>query len=329
MYRLIERMLGLRKELFEFGLLPLDVSRYIIEFVNARTLGAMSCTSRQWSRPCDTLWRRHLAVLWSSKFENFGRRRWWLADTTASGHTLGPTRHLRAAIPSPLSGVRLVRELSWRESFEASLEDSKRTYIYDHELTGLAWYIKFRNASGQHLVAFHDDGAYEDGVFFARDFAPCDWGIQRDKLLISTGGAHSITRASDWSWRIRNRFVVLTSRGLQAPRLTHCVARNLQQRTDLNGATCTIEAYDAKRGRYLVLFDEDACPRLDHAAGAVDRGGHRLWLKPPKVRLPVDARVTSGHDEGRVLVAHDDASYTVRLSQDQTKRLSDVLAALT
>jgi len=295
-----------------------------------------------------------LAEIWKNKWNpNFGLRKWWLA--TAQVRELPPfstvLRRRRFLVPTPSvgtenCGLRCERQLGWYASCRASIIDSKRSEPYDAEFTSLgAWFIKFRslgphdNNIVQHPVAFHADGCYEDGIFFIRDAARCDWVLSADTMLISTGGSHQCERTENWGWRVANRFVILTPYAPNLPlRIERCTVVGLKDRPDLNGRACVVEAFDSRSKRYHVFFpnfltasssseDDDQDEDINHDNHTINQnnanGNAQEWqsqhnlihegsfnhnrsslsMAPPRLRAPIPFSNEQSTDEASS--AHD------------------------
>ena len=215
-----------------------------------------------------------------------------------------------------LRRAEAIRALSWRESYAASLADLGRTALSDLELTGCEWRIEFRGrfrgrAGGPRVFPchFHDDGCYEDSVYFHRYESPCHWGLRGSVVEISVGQGHAISRRPDGGYTIANQVVTVSAARWRKPRVGGAAAVRLEGRRELNGVACVLEAYDAERRRYAARFDErrGAPPTID-ARGRILRTGVTAWIKPDNVRLPAKCTVRGRRDgaDCEALVLDDD-----------------------
>jgi hypothetical protein len=99
------------------------------------------------------------------------------------------------------------KQLSWAQSYKASLLDQHRTEITDAELVGLDWRIQFHNSFRPSDACFYADQHYTDSVFFEVT-SPTRWGIDGSNLEIeNTPSKHQLGRTSGWVWRLSNRMV--------------------------------------------------------------------------------------------------------------------------
>lgn len=192
--------------------LPEELKLRVLRRCSPRGLLRLEATCaalRELLAPCSVkaqqLWQQLLHEIWLRNplcTGQYGAQRWWLCRTTSA---LGPSMEL--AMPWRVCGdtphCKLLRQLSYRESFKACLLDRQRSYITDEELITLKWSVDFsgmaaylpladnlRTASpkvsardgdigecsgGGMPATFHRDGCYEDGVLFSRGSQRCKW----------------------------------------------------------------------------------------------------------------------------------------------------------
>ena len=160
----------------------------------------------------EQLWRELLHEVWLRNPRcQFGARRWWLCAAARSLES--PTDRsgddaVELALPWRVCGnslhCQLVRQLSFRESYKACLQDRERSKITAEELIALKWSVDFSGMAGYLPLAdnlraanpielpdigedgegeggggvpatFHRDGCYEDSVMYTRGSRPCRW----------------------------------------------------------------------------------------------------------------------------------------------------------
>jgi hypothetical protein len=73
--------------------------------------------------------------------------------------------------------AEFLAQLTWKMSYAAAATDADRSELVDAELCGMEWGITFRRRPEVMFpCCFHDDGCYEDVVFFSRHENHCTWG---------------------------------------------------------------------------------------------------------------------------------------------------------
>lgn len=264
--------------------LPWEVMERALEWVADVDLAHLAATGRCWRSRCcgDDHWGPRFARLWRDKWNpGLGTRRWWLVDARRRG---GETATVALPSAASASHVRLRRRLSYLESYRAAVLDKRRRRLYDVEVAELyKWTITFLRSKSTRTVAFHPDGCYEDGVFFVRRQSHCEWSLQRDCVVISTGSRHAVTRSKDWGWHVRNRYVNVRAVGSQPARCDCRVGED-------PGVVV-----EESRGLYRVIIGP-AAPRLE--GNDIEYcGSTEAWVPAKKIQLPIGARVRLPEEE--------------------------------